>query len=524
MQGGSFQNRRGTLDVSQPLNDKAALRLNGLYENSRGFRDGAWIERAGINPTIAWALGEQTSIKGGYEYFTDERNVDRGVPSFEGRPSTFAERTTFFGNADSSYATSNVHNGSAVLEHRAGALLIRSTARFTEYDKFYQNSYPGAVNAAGTQVALSAYASATQRRNVFNQTDLVAELNTGRLQHTLLFGVEVGRQRTNNFRETGYYNNTATSLNVDPRAPTTAAPITFRQSATDADNRAVVNVASVYVQDQIAITEHWQAIGGLRYDRFSIDFHNNRNDTDLSRRDELLSPRAGLLFKPVETASLYGSYSVSYLPSSGDQFSSLTATTQTLEPEQFTNFEIGGKWDVRANLSLTLALYQLNRANTTAPDPNDATRVVQTGSQRTKGLEAGVSGDLAPSWHVVAGVAIQNAEITSATTAAPAGARVALVPGKTFSLWNRYNVQPGLGVGFGVVHQADMFAAIDNKVTLPSFTRADAAMFVRMNGTFNAQLNVENVFDTHYFSTSHGNNNIMPGAGRTIRVALTTRR
>ncbi|HEY0304981.1 MAG TPA: TonB-dependent siderophore receptor, partial [Longimicrobiales bacterium] len=524
VQGGSFAHRRATLDINQPLNESVSFRLNGVYQNSGGFRDEASLQRHGINPTVAVVLDEKTQIRAGYEYFSDDRNVDRGIPSYQGKPSA-AGHTTFFGNADSSYATMQVHTATAVAERKlGGALTLRNRVRYTDYDKFYQNSYPGALNGAGTQVSLSAYNNATTRDNLFNQTDLIVAVNTGPLAHTLVVGVELARQRTDNYRETGYYNNTATSFSAAFDQPTIAAPITFRQSATDADNRTQVNVASMYVQDQLALTTHWQLIAGLRYDRFEIDFHNNRTNADLSRRDELISPRAGLLFKPVETASLYGSYSVSYLPSAGDQFSSLTASTQTLEPEQFRNLEVGGKWDLRSNLSLTAAVYQLDRTNTTAPDPADATKVVQTGSQRTTGVEAGVAGDITSSWHVVAGLAWQKAEITSATTAAKAGQAVPLVPERTLSLWNRYTVVPGLGVGLGVIYQDDMFAAIDNSVTLPGFTRADGALFVRVSRALNAQINVENLFDTRYYSTSHGNNNIMPGAGRTVRFSLTTKR
>jgi len=211
------------------------------------------------------------------------------------------------------------------------------------------------------------------------------------------------------------------------------------------------------------------------------------------------------------------------LPSSGDHFSVVNATTQTLEPEAFTNVEVGAKWDVRANLSITAAVYQLDRTNTTAPDPADPTRVVQTGSQRSRGFEAGIAGDITPSWHVVGGMTLQKAEITSTTSSAREGATAALVPEQTLSLWNRYKVLAGLSLGLGVIYQDDMFAAIDNNVRLPGFTRADAAVFVTLNRVVAAQLNVENLFDANYFSTSHGNNNIMPGAARTLRLSLTAR-
>lgn len=524
LEGGSFDHRRATVDVGQGLGSAFALRFNGMYENSGGFRNEFDLERLGVNPTFALALGAGTSVRGGYEYFSEDRTVDRGVPSFQGRPSPAGVRT-FFGNPDSSYATARVHMAGATVEHATpGGLTLRNRTRFADYGKAYQNSFAGAVNAAGTEVDLRAYGNATDRRNLFNQTDVILGVNTGPVRHTLLVGAEFGRQETENFRRTGYYNDAATSFSAPFSAPTVATPITFRQSATDADNRTDATVAGVYLQDQVALSRQWQAIAGIRFDRFSVDFHDNRRDVDLDRTDDLVSPRAGLVFKPVEAASLYGSYSVSFLPSSGDQFSSLSATSSTLEPERFTNLEVGAKWDVFPALAVTAAAYRLDRTNTTAPDPLDATRVVQTGSQRTTGLELGATGSVTPRWQVMGGLALQRARIESTTTSAKAGTTVPLVPERTFSLWNRYQILPAVGVGLGVVHRSEMYAAIDNTVTLPGYTRADAAVFLRLNQFLSAQVNMENVLDEVYYSTSHGNNNIMPGASRSVRFSLTTRR
>jgi catecholate siderophore receptor len=524
LEGGSFDHRRATVDVGQGLGSALAVRVNGMYEHSGGFRDEFDLKRHGINPTLALALGARTTIRAGYEWFVDERAVDRGIPSFQGRPSR-AGITTFFGNPDSSYASVYVHAASALLEHKLPAgVTLRNRTRFADYDKSYLNSLPGAVNAAGTQVSLSAYANDTGRRNLFNQTDLLFDAATGPVRHTLLVGAEIGRQQTENFRRTGYYNDVATAFSAPFDAPTVSTPITFRQSASDADNGTDVTVAGVYVQDQVELARWLQLVGGVRYERFDLDFHDNRKDESLDRRDDMVSPRAGVVLKPVQPLSFYGSYSVSYLPSAGEQFSSLSATTQTLEPERFTNREVGAKWDVRPSFALSAALYRLDRTNTSAPDPADPNRTVQTGSQRTSGWELGASGELASGWQMMAGFASQDAEIVSTTTAAKAGQRVPLVPEHTFSLWNRFQLHRALGVGVGVVRQSDMFAAIDNSVTLPGFTRADAALFVRLGALAGAQVNVENLFNERYFPTSHGNNNIMPGASRTIRVSLTTRR
>src|SRR6185369_4804501 len=117
------------------------------------------------------------------------------------------------------------------------------------------------------------------------------------------------------------------------------------------------------------LTSMLQAVAGVRVERFAQRFHNNRANADLQRDDHLVSPRFGLIFKPIEPLSIYGSSSVAYLPSSGDQFSSLNVTTQTLEPEQFRNNEIGAKWDPSDRLSLNVAAYRLDRTNSQAPDP-----------------------------------------------------------------------------------------------------------------------------------------------------------
>jgi catecholate siderophore receptor len=520
-EGGSFDHRRTTVDLGQGLGANVAARVNGMYERSGTFRDEGDLRRYGINPSLALAFGAGTTLGLAYEYFDDWRRVDRGIPSFQGRPSP-ADITTFFGNPGVNRSTLRASSATATLEHvTGGGLTIRDRARFADYDKFYQNSYPGAVSADGSQVSLAAYNHAIGRRNLFNQTDLVYAASTGPVRHTLLLGAEVGRQQTDQVRNTGYYNGTAASFAVPFARPTVTTPIAFRQSATDADNGTRATVGGVYFQDQAALSRQWQLIGGIRADRFSVAFHNHRTGEKLNRRDDLLSPRAGLVFKPVDAVSLYGSYSRSYLPSSGDQFASLTATTKTLEPERFTNYEAGAKWDVLPGLSLTSAVYRLDRTNTSAPDPNDATRTVQTGAQRTTGIELGGSGNVTSAWQVLAGFSSQRARIVSATTAAKAGATVALVPHQTWSLWNRYQLLPSLGVGVGVVRQSDMFAAVDNTVTLPGFTRADGAVFVRLGSALGAQVNVENVFDKRYYATSQGNNNIMPGAPRTVRLSIT---
>ncbi len=521
LQGGTFDNRRFTVDLDEPVTPTVALRLNGMYENSASFRNGVDLERGGVNPTLTFSPGKDTKLTVGYEYLRDTRVADRGITSFQGRP-VEVDRGTFYGNPDDSHVNAEVNLGTVAFEHRAGGVTIRTRTMIAGYDRSYQNFVPGAVSADQSQVALSAYNNATNRTNVFQQADLMYVRSTGPLAHTFLAGAEAGRQATDNFRNTGYFNNTATSILVPFAAPTISTPVTFRQSATDADNHLITNVAAVFAQDQVEISRRVQVIGGVRFDRFDLEYDNNRNGDTLGRVDHLVSPRAGVVFKPVAPLSLYGSYSVSFLPSSGDQFSSLTTITQQVEPERFDNYEVGAKWDLRG-LALTAAVYRLDRTNTRSTDPNDPTRIVQTGSQQTNGFELGLNGQVLPAWSVAGGYAYQDAEVTSATVSAREGAQVGQVPHHTFSLWNNYRIHPRVSAALGVIHRSVMFAAIDNTVTLPGYTRADLAAFVLLRKGLRLQANVENLFDTNYFVNADSNTNITPGSPRTIRFALVTR-
>jgi catecholate siderophore receptor len=379
LQGGTYSDRRVAGDVNQPISDRVAFRLNGMYENDGSFRNGVTLERYGLNPTFTITPTSKTKLTFSYENLYDHRVSDRGISSFKGHPMD-VDPSTVYGNPANAWVNARVNLASATVDHQAGTLRVRNRTLVGNYDRGYQNYVPGAVNANASLLTVTAYNNATKRTNVFNQTDAIYPVATGAIKHTLLAGVEFGAQLTDNFRNTGFFNNSATSVVVPVGSPLITTPLTFRQSATDADNHVRTNVAAAYTQDQIQLTKQVQVVAGLRYDYFSVNYHDNRSGLDLARPDNLVSPRGAVVYKPIEPVSLYGSYTMSYLPSSGDQFSSLTTITQQVKPEQFTNYELGAKWDARERLSFTTAVYRLDRTNTRSTDPHDPTRIVQTGS------------------------------------------------------------------------------------------------------------------------------------------------
>jgi catecholate siderophore receptor len=527
MQFGSWNNKRFTGDVGRGLNQTVAVRATGLYEHSDSYRDGFNLERYGFNPTVAFRLGPNTTLRGSYEYFHDERIADRGVSSFNGRP-VVTDPGTFFGDPTQSPTNATVNLVSGLIEHSLNSRVkLRNRLSYGDYDKFYQNVFPGAVNAAGTTVSISAYNNAMVRQNLFNQTDLIVSTQTGRVGHTLLLGTEFGRQETANFRTTGFFPSLGTNvstLTVPLASPTVSLPVDFRQNATDADNEGVTTIAAVYAQDQIALSRHFEAVVGLRFDSFNADVTNNRTATDFSSEDGLVSPRLGLIYKPIQPMSIYGSFSLTYLPRAGEQLSSLSLTNQALDPEEFKNYEVGAKWDLVPSFSFTAALYRLDRGNVIVPDPNNPAASILVDAQRTKGLEVGLNGYVTRAWSVAGGYAYQDGEITrSISAAAQAGASLAQLPKHSISLWNKYDFTPRLAAGLGIIYRGDVYTSTDNLVLLPNWTRVDAAVYYNLTSMLRAQVNLENLFNEDYYPNAHSNTNITPGSPRAVRVALTTR-
>jgi catecholate siderophore receptor len=517
--GNGWGDVRVTGDIDQPLTTGIGVRVNGLYEDGSSFRHHVDLERYGINPTAAILAGPDTRIDLGYEYFHDRRTADRGVPADGDEPIRGFTRT-FFGDPDPSLARIGANIATLAVEHDFGrGLTLRNRTMFGDYDKFYQNVYPTRFDRGSGLVTLGAYNNATTRENLFSQTDLVWRSRLGGVDQTLLLGFEIGHAKSRNRRETGNFadGNTAPITN-----PTVDKDVIFAPDSDDSDNRVKADVAALYIQDQIRPTDWLEIVAGLRFDSFRLHVDDLRPLVlgEFKRRDHLWSPRLGLILKPRTNLSLYASYSRSYLPQSGDQFSSLTDVTEGLKPERFDNYEVGAKWEVLDGLLATAALYQLDRSNTRASDPADPTRTVLTGAQRSRGLEFGLERSVTSRWLISAGYTLQKAEITQTTASAPEGREIPLVPRHSFSLWNRYDVTSQLGVGLGLIARSKSYASISNAVKLPGYARLDAALFYKLPNGIEAQLNIENLTGAHYFPSANNDNNIAPGAPRTVKIAL----
>jgi catecholate siderophore receptor len=332
-------------DVNSVLSDTVAFRVNVFGEHQENHRDVFEGDRFAVNPTFTLDLGNRTQAVFSYEYVNDDRVVDRGVPSVTvvGGPDVPLDgyRDTFFGSADGNYTTLEASIFRTRLDHTfSDTLRGNVTIQYADYDKYYQNIYSAGFDAAASpqRLTLDGYADETTRQNFIAQGNLVGEFDTGAFSHTVLLGVEYGDQSTSNAR----IDNTFAASNDDQITIDFSTPVTVPDYAfvdTLRDRESDVQFASLYLQDQIDLTEQLKLVLGLRFDRFDVDVLDREavSATDDGRRgrvDEEVSPRLGLIYKPAENVSLYASYAESFLPSAGDQFLTLTRTTEDVQPQQ----------------------------------------------------------------------------------------------------------------------------------------------------------------------------------------------
>jgi catecholate siderophore receptor len=550
VQTGSYGDRRFTLDAGQAVNDNVAVRLNAFYEGSDTFRDFGHLERYGFNPTVTLKPDDDTKIKLSYEFYHDKEVADRGNPSI-GTGTRFnptspfvpnGNYSAFFGSPIYNNTYADVQTGMAVIEHDFGnGLTVKNSSMYADFNRAYQNVYPGSSVAANGTFSYNAYNHVTNRENAFNQTDFIYKTMTGPVRHTIAFGTEFDRQTGIDLRNTGIFANGTNATVGNAYDPTFFGPVTFihqypgafSPGVTAADSFSVYRLvtASAYAQDQIEVTRWLQFLAGARFDSFEMGATDENTGIVRARTDNMWSPRAAVIVKLVDNLSIYGAYSISYLPSAGDQFSALNTGLALIAPQKFESTEVGVKWNIFPKLLYTAAIYQLNRTN--VPLAVGGGLFAISGSNIIKGFETALTGYVTKDWQATLGYAYTDARIGSDTNSSTAavpppptilkGNVVQLVPFNQVSLWNKYQIDPMWAAALGVIYFSDSYAASDDFVKLPGFVRVDAAVYLKINPTWSAQLNVENIFNKGYWASADGNNNISPGQGRTFRVSARAR-
>ena len=406
----SFGEMSVQVDSNFDTGDTSAFRINAFYENLSNHRDFFDGDRVGINPTAKLELRPGTTLDLSYEYLDHQRFIDRGIPTgADGRP-VEAFHDIVFGDPDLNNNELKAHLFRAALQHEFSENLKGNfSAFYGDYDKLYENFYVSTYDQLATplEATLDGYIDTTQRDNLILSGNIIWQPETGAIDHTIIAGGEIIDTASDQDRFNAFWNTTADDnetfaitrpLVLSGGVGTNASGLATSNSYTtdlNDDTRVGIDVRSLYVQDEIAISEKLDFIVGARYDSFDIKVFNVVANESRNRKDDKVTPRGGLVFKPMENISLYASYSESFLPRSGEQFANINGNNNQLDPNTFTNLEGGIKWDLRPGLSLTAAVFEIEQSSPQIADNNPETLDVI--DSEITGFEAQLQGQVTES-------------------------------------------------------------------------------------------------------------------------------
>ena len=521
------------IDRNMSATETSAFRVNGYYESLENHRDFFDGDQIGFNPTAKLKLSEATVLDLSYEYIDQERFIDRGIPTgTDGRP-VRALRDTVFGDPRLNTTELEANLFKALVQHRFSDTIKGNLSVFYgDYDKLYQNFYAAKYNQAETpdEVTLDGYVDTTQRENFQISGNVITEFQTGNATHTLLVGVELidtasDQDRFNTYFDTSESDKETFSISaglplalVGGRGTNSEGQATINDFSLklNDDTHVEIDARSVYVQDEIQLSEKFIAVLGARYDEFDIEVDNVKSADVRSRKDDEVSPRAGLIYKPQENTSIYLSYSESFLPRSGEQFANINGDKKQLDPDTFENLELGIKWNVNEALSLSASLFEIDKKSPQVADSDPSTLDVIESS--IEGFEVQIQGQLNAKWSINASYGYLDGE--QVNRSGSTGLRPRELPENTISLWTSYQLTPKFGLGLGASYQDESFINNSNSATLPSYTRIDAAAYYEVSEDVLLQLHVENVSDRVYFPNSHSTHQASVGEEINARLSL----
>ncbi len=507
------------VDYNVSTGEKSALRINfhsDTLENHRDYYDG---DRYGFNPTLRLELSPVTTLDLSYEHADHERFIDRGVPTLNGEPVEAFEEIVF-GDTDTNLTTLRADIYRANLSHefsdnRKGNLVVQ----YSDFAKMYKNYYASGYSGGDTFTA-DGYKDPTERTNLIISGNIVNEFQTGSAKHTLLVGAEIIDTENENFR----YNTFFITTEDDNEVFNITRPINFGVNAAGvrtyndftadlkSKTESDIQVTSIYVQDQIDVTDNFKVLLGGRFDNFDITVRDVKKGTSETREDEEFSPRAGLIFKPQENVSLYVSYAESFLPRSGEQFKKLDANAARLDPDVYESTEIGVKWDIRPGLSFTASYFDSEQ--TVATRDSDTGENSEIVGLQVDGIELELKGQVTEKLSLAIGYSDLDGETAK-------GGEPREIPEYTASLWATYEVNDRFGIGFGVTAQGESNIKNDKPgLILPDYTRVDFAAYYDLADDLSIQLNVENVTDELYFPHSHSTHQASVGEPLNARISL----
>lgn len=529
---GNADSRRTTLDINQPvdgLGEHTAFRLNAMWTDTGvPGRPVVHGERWGIAPSLAFGVGTSTRLSLSYFHLNQDNVPEYGLPWVPANTNPQLEaysngmppvdQHNFYGLRSRDYEDTLTRLGTVQFDHDfSGSLSLRSLTRYGTTNRDSVITAPRFVSV-NTSTDLNRQLQSRDMTDdiLANQTNLTAHFGTGALRHSLVTGVEVSSESSENFARSGPTAPVADLFHPHPDDPY-VGPIT----RTGAKTLGEATSAAAYAFDTVNLNEHWELTGGLRWDHFDVDYESRAVTgelTELSRTDRMLSWRGAAVYKPRVNGSIYFGYGTSLNPSA--EGLSLSTSTVNLDPEKTRTYEIGSKWDTPdARASFSAAVFRTEKTNARTPGLNAGDPpTVLAGEQIVSGVEFGLSGRLTNQWLAYGTVSFMKSDISASNTTGELDNALALTPERTFNLWTTYELPKRITVGGGLQYMDTVFRNATNVASVPSYWLGNALASYDVNTHLSLRFNVNNLFDEDYVDRVGGGHYI-PGPGRQLMVS-----
>lgn len=525
---GTHSNRGGTVDINRVVSDNVAVRLTADYEQADSFRKGIKNRNKMVSPSIAYDNHQGLTWLGQYTWDNVWRRPDR-APSYDNLPGDVSFRTAYAHPDD--FVQDRMHMFRSVLGYDfRNDWSAKWTLGYHEANQDFDHLYGGSYcKGDGTRYSdgkacktpgLMTFTRAWQETS--NQTlstalDVTGKAQTFGIGHELLMGYEASQEKRRPDLATSSSDpSLAYTAGVDPYNPVWTAGKTPHGAATTS-NQHKARSQGLYVQDLISLTEQWKVMAGLRWEHYTFKSHNLINDKQRSYSGNALSPRIGVMWQPVPTQSLYVSYSKNFSPYGGRGLLGVSVDDKTVyddEPQYSRQVEVGLKSDWLDNtLSSQIAVYNLEKYNIRyQPDAeNDPYTWATRGNERSRGIEASLTGRVAEHWYVRSGVGFQKATVVSdVSSPANEGKQLANTARKTGNVFVRYVPRHDWYAEVGVSYRGSSYTSLANTSERPSYARWDASIGWRPM-PWTVTLAITNVTDKRYWRNSS-----MPGSPRAV--------
>ncbi len=503
---------RPEIDLSGPLGRKVSYRLNAAYQQDFNFIDFNRSRHFLLAPSILFKPFESTTLSLTAEIFDARGTSEYGIPAVGNRPAN-VPTSRFLGEPFNRYEDQPLQAAYHLRHEFSPRWSLENRFSYARAGNKYLEIYPYALANDGRTVLRLADNFSFPEYSIYSQTEATGNFRTGEVRHKILFGFELGLIN-------GYFQGAvADAPSIDLYQPIYGgiSRSEARQALTpgspgffsfDTNNR--VNSVAGYVQDLIDFSAKIKLLVGARIDRYKQK-SDDRNFNSVNRlTDTAVSPRVGVVFAPDESTSLYFSFVRSFTPQSP---TALNRAGTTFKPSHAQQYEIGVKrafFD--SKIAATISAYWIERTNVLTADSSDPRFSVQTGIQRSKGIDADVAGQILSGWNVWTAYAFNQAQITADNTF-PIGNFLPEAPRHSGNIWTTYEFSRGRIRGFGFgggiyalsAKQGDLF----NSYSLPGYARVDAtAYYERRRGAerkagWRLSVNVKNALNRKYWEASN---------------------